>query len=221
MLAQGASGLGKSSASRCRAWIYCRRFASWPAPTRQRIRALDGTDITALLEGNPFRRTNPLYWHYYRSISRPKVAMRVGDWMILASTTAEQPKSGSGMPPGDMETLKTSQLTDFELYNERDDIGEQHDLAVKEPERLRDLSTILVQRSARLRPRDRAGRHGSLRRRRVQRLRKRRSTRSTSRAKRTAAVLNRKGVGTSLDRHAHAKFKSRRTSVAPFSAPNC
>jgi len=35
------------------------------------------------------------------------VAMRVGDWMILAATTAEPPKPGSGMPPGDMEKLKT------------------------------------------------------------------------------------------------------------------
>jgi arylsulfatase A len=64
--------------------------------------------------------------------------------MILASSTADQPKPGSGMPPGDMEALKTAQLTDFELYNVRDDLGEQRDRAAEEPERLRELSTLLV-----------------------------------------------------------------------------
>ncbi len=109
-------------------------------------RKLDGSDISGLLEGNTFARTTPLYWHYYRSIGAPKAAMRVGDWMILASTTAEPPKPGSGMPPGDMEALKTSTLTNFELFNVRDDLGEQHDRAAEEPERLRELSTQLVQR---------------------------------------------------------------------------
>jgi arylsulfatase A len=109
-------------------------------------RKLDGSDVTALLESQPFTRSTPLYWHYYRSIGRPKAALRVGDWMILASWNVAELKPAGGMPPGDMEVLKTAQLTDFELYNLRDDLGEQHDRAAEEPERLRALSTMLVQK---------------------------------------------------------------------------
>ncbi len=99
---------------------------------------LDGSDISALLQGEPFSRPAPLYWHYYHSLGRPKAAMRVGDWVILGSwKNAEELKPISGMPPGDMEILKTAQLTDFELFNVRDDLGEQHDVASTEPERLR------------------------------------------------------------------------------------
>ena len=50
-----------------------------------RDRKLDGASFLPVLEGKPVARSTPLYWHFNRASSEPKVAMRVGDWKILAT----------------------------------------------------------------------------------------------------------------------------------------
>jgi arylsulfatase A len=49
-------------------------------------RALDGASWLPVLEGGKVERKTPLYWHFNRATGGPKVAMRVGDWKILADT---------------------------------------------------------------------------------------------------------------------------------------
>lgn len=105
-------------------------------------RALDGASFTPLFEGKPIERTTPLYWHYYRALGEPVAAMRVGDWMVLGHSTAPEPKPGK-VQPGDGAAIKAD-LTGFELYNLRDDPGQQTDRARQEPERLKELSAMLV-----------------------------------------------------------------------------
>ncbi len=84
-------------------------------------RAIDGASMAPLLRGKPIRRDRPLYWRYDRALGGPKVAMRQGDWKILAD--------------GD--------LTQFELYNLRDDLGEATDLAATKPRRLKRMVEAL------------------------------------------------------------------------------
>ena len=69
--------------------------------------------------------------------------MRVGDYMILGSWEQEQLPSGT-VQKGDMEILKGRKLVSFELYNLKDDIAEQHNLAEKEPQRLAEMRDKLV-----------------------------------------------------------------------------
>ena len=105
-------------------------------------RAIDGTSILPLFAGKPIRRTVPLYWQNNFTRTAPKVAMREGDWKILASL------DGPALHPTDIteeriNTIKTAQPQRYELYNLRQDVGETTDLASREPERLQAMAARL------------------------------------------------------------------------------
>lgn len=116
-------------------------IAAVPVPAD---RAIDGANFLPLLSGGRVERTVPLYWQYNHAASRPRVAMRVGDWKILAGLTATPLTSANGITVDDMRILKTSALSGFELYNLRDDIGETTDLSRTHPEKLRELEALLT-----------------------------------------------------------------------------
>lgn len=118
-------------------------FCELAAVDAPQDRPLDGASFAPLLENKPLTRQQPLYWHYYRSISGPKAALRVGDYMILGLWDNERLPSGT-VQKGDMKVLKGERLVSFELYNLKDDIGQQHDLAEKEPQRLAEMREQLV-----------------------------------------------------------------------------
>lgn len=99
-------------------------------------RALDGASLLPAVRGEAVARDKPLYWHFNAARGEPKVAMRDGDWKVLARLTGPVTVQGGGIRVADQEALKTAELTGFELYNLRDDIGETRDLAAREPERL-------------------------------------------------------------------------------------
>lgn len=106
-------------------------------------RAVDGANFLPILERRPVERTTPLYWHFQRARSKPKVAMRVGDWKILAQLTGPELPPTGDLRESDMQAFKTAELTNFELYNLRDDIGETTDLAQRHPDVLNDLKAQL------------------------------------------------------------------------------
>jgi len=111
-----------------------------PLPTD---RAIDGTSFLPALRGQPIRRVTPLYWQFNYARSKPKVAMRIGPWKILASLTGPELKPGADIEPGEMEAIKHAELAQFELYNLRDDPGETNNLAEKYPDRLHQLTARL------------------------------------------------------------------------------
>lgn len=85
-------------------------------------RAIDGASFLPIFEGKPIVRKKPLYWQFDKAISGPwKISMRQGPWKILANAS----------------------LDAFALYNLAEDIGETHDLAAAEPERVRSMSAEL------------------------------------------------------------------------------
>lgn len=107
-------------------------------------RQLDGANFLPVLEGKTIKRTTPLYWHFNRASSDAKVAMRVGDWKILA-TLDKPPKSrGGDITEQDERDFKEAELATFTLYNLRNDIGETTDLSAKEPAKLAELKKLLV-----------------------------------------------------------------------------
>ena len=76
------------------------------------------------MDGQPVARSKPLYWQYDRAIGGAnRIAMRDGDWKLLAN----------------------ADLSKFELYNLRSDLGEQTDLSASEPARLANLTAKLRQ----------------------------------------------------------------------------
>ncbi len=106
-------------------------------------RPLDGTSFLPLLEGKPIERKTPLYWQFNSAHGKPKVAMRHGDWKILATLTGPEIKPGGDIRADDMRAIKTAELDSFQLYNLRDDIGEKVDLAEKHPDQLERMATRL------------------------------------------------------------------------------
>ncbi len=103
-------------------------------------RKIDGASILPILEAKKIDRSVPLYWHFNAARSAPKVAMRKGDWMLLAELTGPQIKPGGGIRAGDQKALHSAELKSFELYNLRNDIGQQNNLATKELVLLKQLS---------------------------------------------------------------------------------
>ena len=109
-------------------------------------RKLDGASFRPLLDGQTIQRTTPLYWHYFRSIGKPKAAMRIGDWMILGHWDGATLGPGGSLHPGDMEIIKNAKLVEFELYNLRDDLKQASDLAGRELQRLQEYQRLLVEK---------------------------------------------------------------------------
>jgi arylsulfatase A len=106
-------------------------------------RTLDGADISPIFAAKSIERTQPLYWQLNRAHCIPKVALRSGDWKILATLTGAAPPRGAGIEPGQMEALKSAELETFELYNLAKDPGETTDLATQEPQTLGKMSELL------------------------------------------------------------------------------
>ena len=103
-------------------------------------RALDGASFTPVFEGKSIRREQPLFWHYYRALGKPKVAMRDGDWKLVAHWDAPDRPPGRNVDDEAQKVFKSARLVRFELYNVRDDIAESRDLATSEPKRLAQMS---------------------------------------------------------------------------------
>lgn len=87
--------------------------ANYPAEVDGRpIKPLEGVSLRPALNGEPLNRAEPLFWEH-----ESNRAVREGDWKLVAK--ADQP---------------------WELYNIAADRSELHDLADKEPARVRDLA---------------------------------------------------------------------------------
>jgi arylsulfatase A len=88
-------------------------------------RVIDGTSLVPLFQGKELVRPIPLYWRYHDAgpaADSMKIAMRKGDWKILADV----------------------KLTKFELYNLRSDPKEATELSNQEPKVLVEMKQALI-----------------------------------------------------------------------------
>jgi arylsulfatase A len=106
-------------------------------------RPLDGANFLPILDGQPVTRRTPLYWHFNLASSDVKVALRDGDWKILATLDKNPSQRTNDITEEDERLFKEAELATFSLYNLRNDVGEQTDLATAEPAKLAELKTLL------------------------------------------------------------------------------
>jgi arylsulfatase A len=106
-------------------------------------RPIDGASILPVLDGKPVPRTRPLYWHFLYAQSRPKVAIRQGDWKLLAGLDRAELPQGADITLEQMHVLKRAGLAGFELYNLKEDIGETTDLSARDPQKLSEMRTLM------------------------------------------------------------------------------
>ena len=114
---------------------------------------LDGCSIKPLLHGEPIHRPQPMFWHYYRSMSEPCAALRDGDWKIVARWDAPhiykaRLQGGNNVTPTTMEIIKTAKLTEFELYNLKDDLAEKQELSQQHPDMFESLKKKILKKYA-------------------------------------------------------------------------
>lgn len=119
-----------------------------PLPTD---RPFDGASIVPIFSGQPVKRTQPLFWHYYGGYEGWQVAVRDGEWKLLAKTNqaASVPIDGS-LVAGTIGALKGTKLVEFQLFHVTEDLTESKDLAAQEPERTKRLSEFAQQMYAQI-----------------------------------------------------------------------
>lgn len=106
-------------------------------------RKLDGVSITPLWNSQPVARQEPLYWHFNHAAGEFQVALRLGDWKILAKLDKLPPR-GNNITAADEADFKSAEPIAFELYNLREDPAETNDLAAAEPDKFTDLKARLI-----------------------------------------------------------------------------
>jgi len=112
-----------------------------PLPKKE----LDGESFVSLLETGDFKRQKPLLWGFYNALNEHKVAMRYGDYKILARLKNE----GNYLPQimnvyaGNEALVKQSELTDYELYNLNNDRQESVNLVAVQPEVFSEMKSLL------------------------------------------------------------------------------
>lgn len=95
---------------------------------------LDGTSIAPIFSGETVVRSKPLIWCYFNALNEHCVAMRDGQWKMLAKLDGGDLPKIQNVYDGNRDRILKAQLTDFELYQVASDVGEQEDVFSKEPQ---------------------------------------------------------------------------------------
>jgi arylsulfatase A len=96
---------------------------------------LDGTDISPIFDNLEINRTKPLIWCYYNALNEHVVAMREGDWKIMAKIKVE----GSTLPKyynlyrGNEEALTSATLEEHMLFKLSEDPSEMKEVSKEFP----------------------------------------------------------------------------------------
>jgi arylsulfatase A len=108
---------------------------------------LDGSDLSTLLVGKPetFVRHQPLFWHLQKS--RPIVAMRDGDWSLVANPDFTL-STNNMFEEAWIPVIKAGAYKEYQLLNLTTDRSQQHDLAQEMPEKVAELKEKLLRINA-------------------------------------------------------------------------
>ncbi|WP_411845402.1 sulfatase-like hydrolase/transferase [Roseibacillus persicicus] len=112
-----------------------------------RNRPLDGTSLLPYLGGRTLEREKPLLWVFYNALNERRVAMRHGDWKLMAKLNLPRYNSVNEKIA---EKVKSATLSDFQLFNLTSDVHEANDLSGEKPGKLAELKTLLEKEYAAL-----------------------------------------------------------------------
>jgi arylsulfatase A len=99
---------------------------------------LDGINLAPLLSGQAVQRDKPLFWFYYNALNEQRAAMRDGKWKVLARFSNELPKFAN-VNQDNLHLVRDCKLIDFSLFDLENDLLEQNDLRLQQPEILKGL----------------------------------------------------------------------------------
>lgn len=117
------------------------------APLPENLK-LDGTNILPLLlEGKDVNRPKPLLWAFYNSLNKRQVAMRHGDYKMLAHLDF---RTYIAVNSVNEEEVKNAPLSDFQLFNVVADVHESKELSESEPNKFAEMKALLEKEYAEL-----------------------------------------------------------------------
>ncbi|MDA7882102.1 sulfatase-like hydrolase/transferase [Akkermansiaceae bacterium] len=102
---------------------------------------LDGANFLPALEDKAVVREKPLLWIYYNALNQQQVAMRDGDWKVLAKLSLSKLKT---IDKSNADKVKSATLSDIQIFKVTDDIREEKDLSASRPEKLAELTKTLT-----------------------------------------------------------------------------
>ncbi len=102
---------------------------------------LDGSNFLPVFENKALVRAKPLLWIFYNALNERRVAMRDGDWKVLAKLNIE--KAVNVTKENEAE-VKAAELSDFQIFKITEDVGESKDLSLVMPEKLAELKQRLM-----------------------------------------------------------------------------
>ncbi|WP_321373373.1 sulfatase-like hydrolase/transferase [uncultured Draconibacterium sp.] len=106
---------------------------------------LDGQSMMPLIETGRMERIKPLTWAFYDAINERRVAMRTDDWKIMCSLKSEDTTMVRlhNIYDGNLPMIKNAEMTDFVLYNMKQDISESSDVSEEYPEKFEEMKELL------------------------------------------------------------------------------
>jgi len=107
-------------------------------------RTLDGTSLLPLFGGQAFHRRRPLYWQFNDASGDHALALRDGDWKIVARLSLAKPRQRASITAEGNHVLQEAEPVGFEIYNLAADPAEQRDLTAAEPARAATLRKQLI-----------------------------------------------------------------------------
>jgi len=104
---------------------------------------LDGADLSPVLTGHSdrFSRHQPLFWHLQKS--RPVVAIRDGDYSLVADPDYELSKNNMFQEAW-IPKIKQGSYRNYRLFNLRTDPQQNRDLAAEHPQLLERMKKSLL-----------------------------------------------------------------------------
>lgn len=107
-------------------------------------RTFDGINLAQLFKDAQMpKRTKPLVWAYYNGINDARVAMRHGQWKVLARLNGGKFPKRQNLTPTTLAEAKAAVLTDFEIYDISTDPGEITNLSGRRLEQENELTTAI------------------------------------------------------------------------------
>ena len=101
---------------------------------------LDGTSFLPALKNEALDREKPLLWIFYNALNEQQVAMRAGEWKVLAKLNIAP---AINVTTKNEAEVKAAVLSNFQIFKITDDLGESNDLSAEMPEKLAELTAQL------------------------------------------------------------------------------
>ena len=102
---------------------------------------LDGTSFLPVIQGKKIQRDKPLIWAYYNSLNEHQVAMRYGDWKVLAKLDLK--KKYQNLNDRNISEIRSAKFIDFEVYKVLDDIYEDNNFSAEKSSSIKKLKKNL------------------------------------------------------------------------------